>query len=123
MARESLAGLMTVIAFPGEQGRSPRLENALTQNACVITDAGRDDERGPGMAREEFKAQDNNPVSPELQLAVLRLWAAALQMEQGFSRHEIESVPGLAQAIQAVQSLPSAIGWDDVLSGYLMATS
>jgi hypothetical protein len=75
------------------------------------------------MAREELNPQDKNPVSPELQLAVLRLWAAAVQMEQGFSRHEIEAIPGLSQAIEAAQSLPTAIGWGDVLSGYVMATS
>lgn len=75
------------------------------------------------MALEEFNFLDQKPVSPELQLAVLRLWAAALQMEQSFSRQEIEAVPGLFQAIQVVHSLPSAIGWDDVLSGYLLATS
>ena len=72
------------------------------------------------MAREEFDPFDNEPISTELELAVLRFWAAAMQMERSFSRQEIEAIPGLSLAIEAAQSLPAAIGWDDVVSDYAL---
>jgi hypothetical protein len=45
--------------------------------------------------------------------AVLRLWAAAMAIQQGFSQVEIESVPGLVAVIEAAGALPEAIGWGD----------
>jgi len=54
-------------------------------------------------------------VTPELELAILRLWAAAMHMERSFSRQEIEAIPALSRTIAEAQLLPAAIGWDDVL--------
>jgi hypothetical protein len=51
--------------------------------------------------------------SPDLELAVLRFWAHGLSLSQQFSRAEIASVPGLAEAIDAIRSLPGAIGRDE----------
>ena len=61
-----------------------------------------------------------NEVSPALELAILRLWAAAMHMERSFSRQEIEALPELSRAIAAAHLLPAAIGWDDVLSEQLI---
>lgn len=55
-------------------------------------------------------------VTPELELAILRLWAAAMHMERSFSRQEIEAIPALSRTISEAQLLPAAIGWDDVLA-------
>lgn len=55
-------------------------------------------------------------VTPELELAILRLWAAAMHMERSFSRQEIEAIPALSRTIAEAQLLPAAIGWDDVLA-------
>lgn len=70
------------------------------------------------MAQDEFDVYMKKPVSPELELAVLHFWAAALQMERSFSRQEIAAIPELSRVIKMAQALPSAIGWDDVLSKY-----
>jgi hypothetical protein len=72
------------------------------------------------MAHEKFGNHDKEPVSPQLELAILHLWAAAMQIEQGFSRQEVESIRALSRAIDAIHSLPSAIGWDDVLPNYVL---
>jgi hypothetical protein len=58
-------------------------------------------------------------VTPELELAILRLWAAAMHMERSFSRQEIEAIPALSRTIAEAQSLPAAIGWDDVLPEHI----
>jgi hypothetical protein len=61
-----------------------------------------------------------NRISPALELAILRLWAAAMHMERSFSNQEIEALPELSRAIAAAHLLPAAIGWDDVLSEQLI---
>jgi len=54
-------------------------------------------------------------ISPTLELAVLGLWAAAMNLERSFSQREIEALPELSSAIAAAHLLPAAIGWDDVV--------
>jgi hypothetical protein len=60
-------------------------------------------------------------VTPELELAILRLWAAAMHMERSFSRQEIEAIPALSRTIAEAQLLPAAIGWDDVLPEHVVS--
>ena len=55
-------------------------------------------------------------ITPTLELAVLGLWAAAMDVARRFSRQEIEALPELSRAIVAANQLPAAIGWDDVIS-------
>lgn len=69
------------------------------------------------MPRDGEESQSEKFVTPELELAVLRLWAAAMHMERSFSRQEIEAFPELSRAIAAAHLLPGAIGWDDVIAG------
>ena len=54
-------------------------------------------------------------ISPTLELAILGLWAAAMNLERSFSLHEIEALPELSRAIAAANLLPAAIGWGDVV--------
>lgn len=54
-------------------------------------------------------------ISPTLELAILGLWAAAMNLERSFSRQEIETLPELSRAIAAANLLPAAIGWGDVV--------
>lgn len=68
------------------------------------------------MPRDGNEKLDGAGVPPMLQLAVLNLWAAAMQVERNFSRREIEALPELSRTIQAAHLLPAAIGWDDVLT-------
>ena len=63
---------------------------------------------GYGECGENLKA-----LSVELELAVLRFWAEGVEITHKFSQSEINSVPGLAAAIEAVSTLPSLIGWGD----------
>ena len=72
------------------------------------------------MSQDDFDVFMKKPISPELELAVLHFWAAALQMERNFSRQEIAAIPELSRVIQMAQALPSAIGWDNVLSRYTL---
>lgn len=67
------------------------------------------------MPRDGQDILDDKLVTPELELAILRLWAAAMHMERSFSRQEIEAIPALSRTIAEAQLLPEAIGWDDVL--------
>jgi len=67
------------------------------------------------MPRDGDDMLDEKLVTPELELAILRLWAAAMHMERSFSRQEIEAIPALSRTIAEAQLLPAAIGWDDVL--------
>lgn len=68
------------------------------------------------MPRDGDDMLDEKLVTPELELAILRLWAAAMHMERSFSRQEIEAIPALSRTIAEAQFLPAAIGWDDVLA-------
>jgi hypothetical protein len=68
------------------------------------------------MPRDGEEILGEKIVTPELELAVLRLWAAAMHMERSFSRQEIEAIPALSRTIAEAQLLPAAIGWDDVLA-------
>jgi hypothetical protein len=61
-------------------------------------------------------------ISPTLELAILGLWAAAMNVERSFSRREIEALPELSRAIAAAHLLPAAIGWDDVLPDQVTKT-
>jgi hypothetical protein len=70
------------------------------------------------MNRLEFAEQKRAAISPALELAVLSLWAAAIQMEKNFSRQEIEAVPGLTRAIENLRLLPASIGWEKELTKY-----
>lgn len=72
------------------------------------------------MPRDGDDIVAGNKVSPALELAILRFWAAAMHMERSFSRQEIDALPELSRAIAAAHRLPAAIGWDDVLSEQLM---
>ena len=54
-------------------------------------------------------------ISPTLELAILGLWAAAMNLERSFSLHEIEALPELSRAIAAANLLPAALGWGDVV--------
>ena len=60
-------------------------------------------------------------VTPEFELAILRLWAAAIHIERSFSRQEIEAIPALSRTLAESQLLPSAIGWGDVLPGHVVS--
>lgn len=75
------------------------------------------------MLEKQFEPYEERPVSPEMELAVLHLWAAALQMERSFGRQEIAAIPQLLRLIEVAHALPSAIGWDDVLSHYVLEPS
>ena len=66
------------------------------------------------MPRDGDDTLGDKLVSPALELAVLRLWAAAMHMERSFSRQEIEALLELSRAITAAHLLPAAIGWEDV---------
>ena len=68
------------------------------------------------MPRDGDDTLGNKLMPPTLELAVLGLWAAAMDVERRFSRQEIEALPELSRAIAAANLLPAAIGWDDVLS-------
>ena len=68
------------------------------------------------MPRDGEDILGENLITPELELAILRLWAAAMHMERSFSRQEIEAIPALSRTIAEAQLLPAAIGWDDVLA-------
>ena len=68
------------------------------------------------MPRDGDDLLGNKLITPTLELAVLGLWAAAMEVERRFSRQEIEALPELSRAIAAANLLPAAIGWDDVLS-------
>ncbi|MFN7595079.1 MAG: hypothetical protein ACK5PU_05685 [bacterium] len=72
------------------------------------------------MPRDGDDNLAGNRISPALELAILRLWAAAMHMERSFSNQEIEALPELSRAIAAAHLLPAAIGWDDVLSEQLI---
>jgi hypothetical protein len=72
------------------------------------------------MSQDDVVVYMKKPISPELELAVLHFWAAALQMERNFTQQEIAAIPELARVIEMAQALPSAIGWDDVLSKYTL---
>jgi hypothetical protein len=67
------------------------------------------------MPRDGEDILGENLITPELELAILRLWAAAMHMERSFSRQEIEAIPALSRTIAEAQLLPSAIGWDDII--------
>ncbi|MFM7612198.1 MAG: hypothetical protein ACKO9A_25400 [Alphaproteobacteria bacterium] len=71
------------------------------------------------MPRDGEDILDEKLVTPELELAILRLWAAAMHMERSFSRQEIEAIPALSRTIAEAQLLPAAIGWDDVLPEHI----
>jgi len=71
------------------------------------------------MPRDGEDILGDKLVTPELELAILRLWAAAMHMERSFSRQEIEAIPALSRTIAEAQLLPSAIGWDDVLPEHI----
>jgi hypothetical protein len=71
------------------------------------------------MPRDGEDILDDKLVTPELELAILRLWAAAMHMERSFSRQEIEAIPALSRTIAEAQLLPAAIGWDDVLPEHI----
>ncbi len=66
------------------------------------------------MPRDGDDMPNEKLVSPALELAILRLWAAAMHMERSFSRQELEALPALSRAIAAAHLLPAAIGWDDI---------
>ncbi|MFM7414901.1 MAG: hypothetical protein ACKO51_03795, partial [Alphaproteobacteria bacterium] len=71
------------------------------------------------MPRDGEDILDEKLVTPEFELAILRLWAAAMHMERSFSRQEIEAIPALSRTIAEAQLLPAAIGWDDVLPEHI----
>ena len=67
------------------------------------------------MPRDGDDILGNKLITPTLELAVLGLWAAAMNLERSFSRQEIEALPELSRAIAAANLLPAAIGWGDVV--------
>jgi hypothetical protein len=74
------------------------------------------------MPRDSDDTLGDKLVAPTLELAILGLWAAAMNVERSFSRREIEALPELSRAIAAAHLLPAAIGWDDVLSDQVTKT-
>ena len=66
------------------------------------------------MEEADVDACSNGEGAEALRFAVMRLWAAAMQIEQSFCQTEIRSIPGLAPAIEAVRCLPASIGWADI---------
>ena len=73
------------------------------------------------MPRDGDDLPDDKLITPALELAILRLWAAAMHMERSFSRQEIEAIPALSRTIAEAQLLPAAIGWDDVLPEHVVS--
>jgi hypothetical protein len=67
------------------------------------------------MPRDGDDVLGDKLITPMLELAVLGLWAAAMDVERRFSRQEIEALPELSRAIAAAHLLPAAIGWGDVV--------
>ena len=67
------------------------------------------------ITRDGDDLPDDKLITPALELAILRLWAAAMHMERSFSRQELEALPALSRAIAAAHLLPAAIGWDDIM--------
>ncbi len=65
------------------------------------------------MAGTDVDAGSDNESAETLAIAVMRLWAAAMQIEQNFCPAAIRSVAGLQHAIQAARHLPPSIGWTD----------
>ena len=45
------------------------------------------------MPRDGDDLPDDKLITPALELAILRLWAAAMHMERSFSRQELEALP------------------------------
>lgn len=62
---------------------------------------------GSNMQRKQKK------LTVEQELAVLRFWAQGIDIARTFTQAEVASVDGLAAAINAVASLPAALGWDE----------
>jgi hypothetical protein len=67
------------------------------------------------MPRDGDDIFEQKLISPTLELAILGLWAAAMNLERSFSLQEIEALPELSRAIAAANLLPAAIGWGDVV--------
>ena len=65
------------------------------------------------MAGTDVDAGSDNESTETLTIAVMRLWAAAMQIEQNFCPAAIHSVAGLQRAIEAARHLPPSIGWTD----------
>lgn len=61
----------------------------------------------------QIAMSDPSSSNPHLQTAILRFWAQGMDITQTFSQAEINSVPGLAAAIETVRVLPSLAGWDE----------
>lgn len=61
----------------------------------------------------DFMPNGSTSPNPDLQLAILRFWAQAIDITRTFSQAEIKMVPELVAAISAVKLLPAAIGWED----------
>ena len=74
------------------------------------------------MPRDGYDTLGDKLVAPTLELAILGLWAAAMNVERSFSRREIEALPELSRAIAAAHLLPAAIGWDDVFPDQVTKT-
>ncbi|WP_134498836.1 hypothetical protein [Microvirga pakistanensis] len=47
------------------------------------------------------------------ELMILQFWALGRAILQKFSQEQIQAVPGLKEAIDAVSGLPGEIGWGD----------
>jgi hypothetical protein len=65
------------------------------------------------MAGADVDACSDNESTETLEIAVMRLWAAAMQIEQCLCPAAIHSVAGLQRAIEAARHLPQSIGWTD----------
>ncbi len=74
------------------------------------------------MPRDGDDTLGDKLVAPTLELAILGLWAAAMNVERSFSRREIEALPELSRTIAAAHLLPGVIGWDDVLPDQVTKT-
>ncbi len=63
------------------------------------------------MAGTDVDARLNSDFTETLAIAVMRLWAAAIQIEQSFGQVALQSPAGLQRTINAARHLPSCIGW------------
>ena len=63
------------------------------------------------MAKPIVDASSDGECTDTLALAVMRLWGAAMQIEQSFSQADIWSVPHLLCAIETARRLPAGVGW------------
>jgi len=52
-------------------------------------------------------------IALDEELMILQFWAHGVDILHRFSQEQLQAVPGLKEAIDAVSKLPDEIGWGD----------